>query len=92
MIVKAREGKPIKIEGLKKHPVIDGCMSADDFATIWDLYDPDRVKNPQKKGKSISWETAIKEVRGLLKGNVAVLSRASYSPSESTAMKALVKK
>ena len=92
MVVKAREGKPIKIEGLKKHPVIDGCMSADDFATIWDLYDPDRVKNPQKKDKSISWETAIKEVRGLLKGNVAVLSRASYSPSESAAMKTLVNK
>ncbi len=41
-------------------------MTADGYATIWDLYDPDRVRNPRKKigdnFQNLKWEDAVKQV------------------------------
>lgn len=89
ILVKTREGKPIKLEGLDAHPVYRGAATADTFASIWDLYDPDRIKNPLKKeGNSFAaakWDDLIKEVAATLKGNARVLSRASFSPAEQAA-------
>ncbi len=89
ILVKTREGKPIKIEGLDAHPLFRGAATADTFASIWDLYDPDRIKNPLKKDGSgyaaAKWDDLIKEISPLLKGNARVLARASFSPAEESA-------
>ncbi len=86
LIIKTKEGKPIKVEGNPDHPLTEGGMSADGFATIWDLYDPDRLKHPSKKTKfgfrKISWKTALKEIQPLVKKKIHILKRPSYSPSE----------
>ncbi|MBX3723394.1 MAG: 4Fe-4S dicluster domain-containing protein [Turneriella sp.] len=89
VLVKTREGKPIKVEGLHSHPVYGGAASADTYASIWDLYDPDRVKAPLKKdgGKFVDakWDDLIAEIAPALKGNARVLSRSTFSPAESAA-------
>ncbi|MES0488767.1 MAG: 4Fe-4S dicluster domain-containing protein [Leptospirales bacterium] len=91
ILVKAREGKPIKIDGHDEHPVSKGAMTADGFAGIWELYDPDRLKTSAEKTSAdfsdIDTATAIAKAVEIVKGasNVRVLSRASYSPSEKKA-------
>jgi len=89
ILVKTREGKPIKIEGLATHPVTGGAASADTYASIWDLYDPDRIKTPMKKNGTswvdAKWDDILKEVAGLLKTKSRILSRTTFSPAESAA-------
>lgn len=48
ILVKTREGRPIKIEGNKEHPVNKGGLSARAHAHILSLYDPERLKEPQQ--------------------------------------------
>ncbi|MDH5717976.1 MAG: 4Fe-4S dicluster domain-containing protein [Spirochaetia bacterium] len=91
VLVKTRDGKPIKIEGLDDHPFSKGAVMGDTYATIWDLYDADRFKTPLKKGggtyTAAKWDDAITQAKSLLTGNVRVISRTSYSPSESSVLK-----
>lgn len=96
VLVKTREGKPIKIEPHDEHPVFAGAISPDTVASIWDLYDPDRIKAPLKSAgeafSETSWEDNIKEATAAVKeGKVAVLSRSSYSPSETAARESFLK-
>ncbi len=48
ILVKTREGRPIKIEGNKEHPVNKGGLSARAHSHILSLYDPERLKDPQQ--------------------------------------------
>jgi len=88
VLVKSREGKPIKIDGHDDHPVNQGAMTVEAFSSIWDLYDPDRLKVSQtKKGDKyadISTADALKQTQELISAaqNVRVLSRPSFSPAE----------
>ena len=49
ILIKTREGRPIKIDGNPDHPVSKGKVCARGQASIMSLYDPDRLKNPKKK-------------------------------------------
>ena len=49
ILIKTREGRPIKIDGNPDHPVSKGKICAQGQASIMSLYDPDRLKNPKKK-------------------------------------------
>ena len=46
ILVKTREGRPIKLEGNPDHPLNRGASSARIQAAILDLYDMDRLKAP----------------------------------------------
>ncbi len=46
IIVKTREGRPIKLEGNPDHPLNRGRLTARGQASLLDLYDPARLKNP----------------------------------------------
>ena len=48
ILVKTREGRPIKIEGNKNHPLNQGGLSARAHSHILSLYDPERLKDPQR--------------------------------------------
>ena len=53
LIVKTREGRPIKLAGNPEHPLTRGAVSAYEAAGTMDLYDPDRLRRPvrmEKKG------------------------------------------
>ncbi len=61
VLVKTREGRPIKIEN-NKLAKTNNSANARVHASVLDLYDSLRIKNPKKDGKDISWETLDKEV------------------------------
>jgi anaerobic selenocysteine-containing dehydrogenase len=59
IVVKVRDGRPIKIEGNELSPVTRGGTTARVQASILSLYDPDRYKHPLIDGKEASWEEVI---------------------------------
>ncbi len=63
-LVKAREGRAIKVEGNPDHPVNRGGLCARGQAALQGLYDPDRVRSPMVREngawKAIGWGEALK--------------------------------
>ncbi|PIS09741.1 MAG: molybdopterin oxidoreductase [Bdellovibrio sp. CG10_big_fil_rev_8_21_14_0_10_47_8] len=92
LLVSTREGRPLKIEGNPKHPLNKGATSVRAQAHILSLYDPERIKGPQRnllnKAKtnrdtiSAKWDDVDDAtVKQLNKGGVVVLSGAINSPA-----------
>ncbi|OIP63025.1 MAG: molybdopterin oxidoreductase [Ignavibacteria bacterium CG2_30_36_16] len=90
ILVRTREGRPIKIDGNPDHPVSKGKVCTQAQASILDLYNPERLKNPLKLGGSglyveISWENVDKEIIQILNSRgsreVAVVSGRIVSPT-----------
>lgn len=44
LVVKVREGRPVKVEGNDLHPIVGGKSSALIQATLFELYDPERIR------------------------------------------------
>lgn len=88
ILVKTREGRPIKIEGNDLSPVTAGGTSARVQASVLDLYDTFRYKNPKKGATDISWEVLDGEVKAALASasNIRIVSNTIISP---TAKKAI---
>ena len=88
IIVKTREGRPIKIEGNELSKVTMGGTSARVQASILSLYDSSRLTGPvTKSGDSwnpATWSNIDKEIAGKLatvKGAIYILSSTIISPS-----------
>ncbi len=88
IIVKTREGRPIKIEGNELSKVTMGGTSARVQASILSLYDSSRLTGPvTKSGESwnpATWTNIDKEIGGKLaavKGAIYILSSTIISPS-----------
>ncbi len=77
VVVKVRDGRPIKIEGNKLSKITQGGTNARMQAAILDLYDTARLQHPVKKGKKISWEKADAEITKKL-GEVAAAGQKIY--------------
>jgi len=94
ILIKTREGRPIKVDGNPDHPVNAGKICSKGQANILNLYDPERLKSPLKKSGSgfnkISWQNVDKEIITALTsaGNkeIAVICHSNVSP---TSVKAL---
>lgn len=86
IVVKTREGRPIKIEGNELSPVSMGGTSARIQASVLDLYDTTRYQDPQIKGKKAKIEALDKEVMGQLSGNIRLVSHSVISPSTQQAI------
>ena len=56
LVVEAIDGRPVKIEGNRNHPVSKGSANAWAQASILNLYDPDRSQKVLEKGKTSTWE------------------------------------
>ena len=66
VLVKAREGRPILVEGNDEHPLYQGKTHFHAMADLLGLYDPDRVRAPLLNGRACSWKEAMAELgRGL---------------------------
>ncbi len=63
ILVKTREGRPIKIEANKE---ADGSTNARVQASVLSLYDSFRLKGPKYKGEKISWEDVDKNIMSAL--------------------------
>lgn len=66
ILVKTREGRPIKLEGNPKCLLGEGRLDAVTQASILDLYDVAKLKDPQLNGKDASWSSVDSFVRGEL--------------------------
>ena len=66
VLLKTRDGRPIKVEGNPEHPVSRGGLCAAGQASVLSLYDASRARAPSLAGKPVTWaalDTAV--VRGL---------------------------
>ncbi|MDE3215768.1 MAG: 4Fe-4S dicluster domain-containing protein [Gemmatimonadota bacterium] len=87
VLVKAREGRPIHIDGNDEHPVYRGKTSLRAQAETIGLYDPERLRAPRVAGKASSWKAADARVVPALKAAAAggkpvlLLTAAAISPS-----------
>ncbi|WP_291145188.1 TAT-variant-translocated molybdopterin oxidoreductase [Flavobacterium sp. UBA7680] len=86
LLVKTREGRPIKIE----NNTISGAKfsaNARIHASILSLYDSGRLKEPKKDGKNTSWSTVDLEIKSAIAkakakgGQVVLLTNTLASPS-----------
>jgi len=72
--VRLINGRPVKIEGLKDHPVNKGSLCPMGISGLQYLYGPSRVTSPLKregkrgdgKWKKVSWDEALAAVSGKL--------------------------
>jgi molybdopterin-containing oxidoreductase family iron-sulfur binding subunit len=67
VLVKAREGRPIHVEGNAEHPVYRGKTSFHATADLLGLYDPDRVRGPIIEGRPGTWKAATEQLVRALK-------------------------
>jgi Fe-S-cluster-containing dehydrogenase component len=87
MVVKNRDGRPVKLEGNPDHPLSRGGLCAVGQASLLGLYDSHRLKIPRKDGKGTGWTEVDSAVMGKLEavrksgGAVRFLSGTINSPS-----------
>lgn len=92
ILIKTREGRPIKVDGNPDHPINRGSICARGQASILNLYDPNRLRAPQhgsSSGKTgeLTWKTADALLRGSLDAatasgkQIAVITGSIFSPS-----------
>ncbi len=83
VLVKTREGRPVKIEGNKLSKVTGGGTSARAQASVLSLYDNEKLKSSRKGKKAISWQDLDKEVTAALAAaqRIAIVSNTIASPT-----------
>ena len=93
ILVKTREGRPIKLEGMKEHPLNRGGLCARGQASLMNLYDPDRLKGPvavnraSGDARATTWGSLDGRVLQALRdarqsnGKVVFLTKTSTSPT-----------
>lgn len=92
VLVKVRDGRPIKIEGNTLSTVTGGGTSARTQASVLDLYDNTRYSAPLIQGQESSWEQIDIEVTKKLSeisargGKIVLLSPTLISPSTKSAV------
>ena len=98
VVVKTREGRPIKVEGNKYSTITKGGTNAQVEASVLSLYDKERLTNPLKEGAEIDWETLDREVTAKLAdiaakgGQIRIVSNTVLSPTTKKAVAEFVAK
>ena len=92
IVVKTREGRPIKIAGNTRSAVTSGATSAQVQASVLSLYDKQRLQGPVMDGKATSWSELDNDVRQKLRqgGPVALVSYTILSPTTQKAIDELL--
>jgi len=87
ILVKTREGRPIKVEGNPNDLLSKGGLSAQAQSSVLDLYDITRVKNPMKDATEYEWKDidafVIRELAAIKAGSkkIRLISSTVHSPS-----------
>jgi MoCo/4Fe-4S cofactor protein with predicted Tat translocation signal len=87
ILVKTREGRPIKVEGNPKDLLSNGGLSAQAQASVLALYDVSRIKNPIQDNANSDWDhidAFIKSELTAIKAGgkkIRIVSSTIYSPS-----------
>lgn len=87
VLVKTREGRPIKVEGNENSKITKGGSSARSQASVLSLYDDARLKGPVEKGNPTTWKNADAAIGSKLAAvsgsgsQIVILSSTVISPS-----------
>ncbi|MCZ4693161.1 4Fe-4S dicluster domain-containing protein [Ancylomarina euxinus] len=85
ILIKTREGRPIKIEGNNLSPISNGACSARTQASVLSLYDNSRYQSPQINQKQVPWaefdESILKALNSQKDNQIALLTPTIFSPS-----------
>ena len=87
LLVKTRDGRPIKIEGNAESALFGSGTCAVGQATVLSLYDDERLKGPLWRGQPASWQQIDARVEEHLararatRGRVVLLSRTIVGPA-----------
>jgi MoCo/4Fe-4S cofactor protein with predicted Tat translocation signal len=98
IVVKTREGRPIKVDGNELSPLTKGGANARVQASVLDLYDSERIKGPMAKGKAASWDTVNKEIKEKLAAantkqtKIRIVSSTIISPTTKKAIETFTTK
>ncbi|MBM4169336.1 MAG: 4Fe-4S dicluster domain-containing protein [Ignavibacteria bacterium] len=92
VLVKNRDGRPIKIEGNPDHPLSQGGLCPTGQAYLLPLYDSTRLLKPLSGGEETTWEAQDKTIAATLEeirrqnGSVRLLTGTMTSPSSLSAV------
>ena len=87
LLIKCRDGRPIKVEGNPDHPISHGGVCAVGQASLLGLYDNLRLRGPEIAGKKVFWNELDSELMAHLERirqnglGVRFLSRTITSPT-----------
>ena len=87
ILVKTREGRPVKLEGNKLSSVSKGVLSGRAHASVLSLYDNEKLKGPQSAGKPTDWAnldaTFIAKLAAVAAkgGQIRIVSNTILSPT-----------
>jgi MoCo/4Fe-4S cofactor protein with predicted Tat translocation signal len=83
IVVKTREGRPIKIDGNELSPINKGKLNAIVEASILSLYDKERIAVPYSGGQPSDWKTVDAQAKSALAsaGSVKIVANTIISPS-----------
>jgi len=98
LLMKARDGRPVKVEGNGGNPINEGGVCARGQGSVIDLYDGDRIKKSEVGGKAVAFGEFLKSAAVALKaydGNgagLAVVTRPVSGPGTLAAIDAFTAK
>lgn len=92
ILIKTREGRPIKVDGNPEHPINKGKICSKGLASILNLYDPYRLQSPKygdsaRAHQELTWNIVDAEVGRQLeaasnnKKEIALVTRSIHSPT-----------
>jgi molybdopterin-containing oxidoreductase family iron-sulfur binding subunit len=87
LLVKQRDGRPIKIEGNAESSIFGGGTCATGQATVLSLYDDERLRGPLWHGQPTSWHEIDQHIADILRASegskreIVLLSGTITSPS-----------
>jgi len=91
IVVKTREGRPIKINGNELSPINKGKVNAIVEASVLSLYDRERLVGPYSGGVLADWKTVDAQAKSALAGAgpVKIVANTIISPSTLKAIQQL---
>lgn len=94
VLIKAREGRPLKVIGNADHPLTKGRIESHFQARISSMYDPSRLTQPVKgDGSSADWIAINKDVQKAVLGDqeMVILTHRVMSPTAKKVLEDLQK-
>ncbi len=98
IVVKTREGRPIKVDGNSLSGVSKGGTNAQVEASVLSLYDNSRLRGPIAAGEKTDWESLdqaiISKLGGVAasEGAIRIVSNSVLSPSTKAAIAKFIEK
>lgn len=89
VVMKVRDGRPVKLEGDRSNPLTRGGLCAKGQAQMWGLYDADRVKGARRKDGDATWDELDAAVTAAVRGGgVWLLTGTVSGPAANAAIAA----